>query len=430
MISQIVMPPVSQTTDTVKLLEWKVEEGEEVKKGQPLCEVETDKVTMDIECFRNGTVLKIIAGADTDVEVGSAIAYIGEAGEKLDTAEWEDTETEEAKDGPGTGREKIGTKGQTPVTPLAGKLAEVHKIDINILKGSGAGGKIVRKDVEKALSGEAEAVNATLMVKNLARKWNIDLRNITGRGAHGLITRDDLLAVKERKVSYGSSNNASPVSETVKEQPLSQNQQLVARNLTNSKLTIPHYYITTRIFCDALNVYRESNARLSITVFFIHAAAKALAKFPLVNSIYANDRVMKSRDVNINVAIANGSELYAPLIKNVSEKSLKDLHQELKWLAAKVENNRLEPGDLETGTFTVSNLGMYSVDEFSAIINPPQVGIVAIGSQRKELYVDSESRIEIKSVCNITGSFDHRIINGSYGAGFLQEIKKSIEELH
>ena len=380
MSKEITMPQLAQTTDEVKLIRWLVEEGQDVKRGQALCEVETDKSNMELESFENGSVLKLLAEPGQIIPAGQVIAILGEKNEKI---------------------------------PEDGFIKET---------GSNSKQTFVNEEFK-----------ATAIVKNIAKIKNIDLRLVKGTGPQGIITKDDL----ERFAKEG------PQPELSDEYILSKSQLAVARNLTISKSQIPHYYIKTNIYADPVLIWRENNrisgnsslssnsgesSKISMYAVLVFAAADALKKFPKLNGYFNENKIVLRKKINIGFAVAQGEELFVPVIKNADAKSIFEIDKEIKSLIAKTRSGRFDEGDLSEGTFTISNLGMYDADEFYAIINPPQAGILAVGKIKKTLHVDELEKISIRNEFTVTGSFDHRIVNGKSGAQFLQEFKKTIEE--
>ncbi|MHB1346851.1 MAG: dihydrolipoamide acetyltransferase family protein [Candidatus Humimicrobiaceae bacterium] len=411
MSSEIKMPQLSQTTDEVKITKWLVKEGQEVKRGQALCEVETDKSNMELESFETGSVLKILAESGQTIPAGWVIAIIGEKNEKIPS------------------QKLICNDLKKDIQ----KSAEKTETDPFKSRPAGIKGSDNKKHPDDKIAFINEDFKATTIVRNMAKLKNIDLRTVSGTGPQGIITKDDLeRSYKER--------SAEVISE---EFVLSKNQLLAAVNLTASKSRIPHYYIKTSICADPILRWREKNRnfenpdsasgqkparRISMYSILVFAAAAAAKKFPKINGYFREDRIISHRKINIGFAVAKGEELFVPVIKDADIKSIFEIDKEIKDLIAKTEKQKFDGGDLSEGTFTISNLGMYDVDEFCAIINPPQAGILAVGKIKKMLHVDEQERISIRNEFAVTGSFDHRIINGSYGAQFLQEFKKTIEE--
>jgi pyruvate dehydrogenase E2 component (dihydrolipoamide acetyltransferase) len=413
MAVEIKMPRLSQTTDEVRLLNWLVQEGDRVHKGDSLCEVETDKVTMSVESFGGGIVLKLLAAPDTVVDAGTVIALLGELGEEV-PAGYEISGEREASAGPAQ----------------AERRAETLK----------SGERVTRpgeQDEATPPVGDG-SVRATKLVQNLARRRGIDLTTIRGTGPRGLVTKRDL---EEQAASVqspgapvsGGAAEAAPKAAPGGEIALSAHQRAVARSLSTSKREIPHYYLKTKVMADALKKRREEltgadGGRLSVDSFFVYALARVLAEMPRLNGYFRDNLLVRHRGVHVNVAMAAGEELYAPVVRDADRKSLEEIDRELRRLGAKAKSGKLEPADVAGGSFTVSNLGMYPVEEFVPIINPPQAGIVAVGRMKRELIVEENDAMRVRTVCTVTGSFDHRVVNGAQGAAFLQRLKIQLEE--
>ena len=379
---EITMPKLSQTTEEVRLIRWLVQTGDTINKGDPLCEVENDKTTMEVESFAGGTVLSLSGEPDSMIVAGTVIAVLGEPGKKASDA---------------TAAVRLGPlPAGVNASHLVQNIANKKGIDLSRVKGTGSGGRITKKDLETFLESGMEsplaAASAAAAVEPAA----------TGAAAAG--------------GTY-----------------LSENQKMIGRNLQVSKAKIPHYYLKISILSDSLLSWRQANilpdgSRVSINAILIYAAARALKRFPRLNACFRESQMQLNPEINVGLAVSAGEDLYVPVVRGAGEKGIQEIDQELKWLVAKAQNGRLEPEDLNGGTFTVSNLGMYPVDEFCAIISPPQVAILAFGRIRKEVVVDVQGAIQIRSTCVATGSFDHRIVNGAQGAAFLAEVKKIVEE--
>jgi pyruvate dehydrogenase E2 component (dihydrolipoamide acetyltransferase) len=215
---------------------------------------------------------------------------------------------------------------------------------------------------------------------------------------------------------------------------LTSHQRAVAHNLARSSMEAPHFYLKCSLICDRIASYREKHrdpqgGKLAVDAFFLFAVAKALKALPRLNGYYRNDSFVPRNSVDINIAVSAGEELYAPVLKNVQGRSIEQIDNALRKLAAKTREHRLEGDDMQQGSFTVTNLGMYPVDEFAAIINPPQSGILSIGRMRRELVIGSGDTMQIHTICTMTGSFDHRIVNGTQGGAFMQHIQEILEGL-
>ncbi len=390
MSTEIIMPNLSQTTQEVKLLKWRAKEGQKIEKGDILCEVETDKVVMDVESFAGGTILKFYGEPGSMVEAGSVIAVLGEPGEKV---------LEKTKD--------------------AGK--DGHKVETREDK--------ISKDI-KTLKEVLPEIRATKLVKNIAYKKNIDISNVKGTGPGGTITRKDL----EDHISLHLSKEI--INEKVEEETniyaLSRNQQAVSANLIKSKSDIPHYYLKVQIFADEILKRKQedkaNNKAVSMYSYLIYAASRVLEGFPRLNSYFKDNKIHQFPEINIGLAVAVEDELYVPVVRNANKKEISGIDREVKSLVSKAQNKELEPGDISRGTFTMSNLGMFPVEEFYGIINYPQAVLVAIGRIKKIPYVEEDNSIHIKNAFNITASIDHRIASGAQGAEFLARFKKFLEE--
>ncbi|MCD4670985.1 MAG: 2-oxo acid dehydrogenase subunit E2 [Actinomycetia bacterium] len=389
MAVEIKMPNLSQTTDEVKLLRWMVKDGDSVKKGDILCEVETDKVNMEVESFADGMVLKLNWEPGQQVKTGSVIAILGEKGEITGPPPVSKEENPEKEESP-EGEDK----------------KEDHKIP-----------------------GEASSkVKATKLVQRLADKNNIDLSEVKGTGPRGIITRKDLEDhINNKKGDGGSGKGGSE-----EYWSLTPNQQAVSANIYKSKTSIPHYYLKTEVMADNLLETRnadENVKKISMYSYFIYYCAKALEKFPRLNGYFKDNKIYKNSRINIGFAVAADDELYVPVLKDANKKQLREIDREVKQLAARAQNKKLEPEDISGGTYTITNLGIYPIDEFYGVINYPQAVLLAIGKIGKILKVADDNTMAIRNVFNITGSFDHRIANGAQAASFLTEIKRLLEEV-
>jgi len=419
MAIEVKMPRLSQTTDEVRLVQWLVMEGDRVGKGDPLCQVETDKTTMDVEAFQAGTVLKLCIPQDTVVDAGEVIAFLGELGEQVPEVRVKEIKTEVSSikgvQRPIPGMTVTGVHGETVKT----EIPEGKATREGMKQREAAAKKLPPRQVQ-VIGGKT--VRATPLVQNIAQKKGISLENIQGTGPRGLITKKDL-------EDYLALSGGEP---TQAKGAFSAHQLAVARSLTRSKQEIPHFYLKCRCFADALLAWREKNrlgdgGKVSIDTLIIYVVARALGEFPLINSSFIENRRVLHKGIHVGFAVAAGEELYAPVIRDANSKDAKKIDAEVKKLSSKARSGKLEPRDVSGGTFTVTNLGMYPVDEFCAIINPPQAGILAVGRIGKTLDIDENGGMHIRSVCTITGSFDHRIVNGAQGAAFMQKIKDLME---
>lgn len=390
MAVNITMPQLGQTTDEVKLVEWLVKVGDRVKRGDPLCHVETDKVAMDVESFQGGTVLSFAVAEDSTVQVGETIAVIGEPGEE--------------KQKPRAAVDQVNARfdAGTNATPLVKNIARQRGIDLNRIKGTGPGGLITREDLQKY--------------------------QIPDRAS-------DAAEVSDRKADErGFEPSSAGPAESPSESPYkhSRHQLRVAESMAQSKRKIPHYYLKTTCHADWLLNAREQRTGAdrtspSVDAFFVHAVARALRRHPKLNGFMRGGRHVLSREVHVAVAVAAGEELYAPVIRNADAKEIGEIDRELRVLVAKVQSEAVAPGDLAGATFTVTNLGMLGIDEFFAVITPPQLGVLAVGKLKKTLDIDRTENMRVRTVCALTGSFDHRAVNGAEAARFMDTIKAYLQ---
>jgi pyruvate dehydrogenase E2 component (dihydrolipoamide acetyltransferase) len=432
MATELKMPALSPTMEEGTLAKWFVKEGDEVKSGDILAEIETDKATMEFEAVDEGKIAKILVAEGTDgVKVGQPIAILAGEGEdvseaaapKADTAPVEPpkaaaapapkadatpkaapakapVETPAAPSQPAAPPRAEGDR--VKASPLARRLAEAQGIDLNTLEGSGPGGRVVRADVDAA-AGKAPA----------------------GAPAAALAP-----ALSTHAVLPGPIEQAIP-HEAIK---LSNIRKTIARRLTESKQQIPHIYLTVDIQLDALLKLRgELNAglqsrgvKLSVNDLLIKALAQALIEVPECNVSFAGDQLFKYSRADVSVAVSIPAGLITPIIVGADTKSVSAISTEMKDLAARARDGKLQPQEYQGGTASLSNMGMYGIKQFEAVINPPQGMIMAIGAGEKRPYVINDT-LQIATVMSATGSFDHRAIDGADGAKLMQAFKRLVE---
>ena len=429
MPTELKMPALSPTMEEGTLAKWLVKEGDEVKSGDILAEIETDKATMEFEAVDEGKIAKILVPEGTDgVKVGAPIAILAGEGEdvsaaapKADTAPVEAPKA--AAPAPKPDATPKSAPEQAPVetppqpaaapraegdrvkaSPLARRLAQAQNIDLNVLQGTGPGGRIVRADIDAAVGKAPAAAPAG-----------------TPAAAPLLATHAVLPGVIEQAIPH----------EAIK---LSNIRKTIARRLTESKQQIPHIYLTVDIQLDALLKLRgELNAglesrgvKLSVNDLLIKALAQALIEVPECNVSFAGDQLLKYSRADISVAVSIPAGLITPIIVGADTKSVSAISTEMKDLAGRAKEGKLQPQEYQGGTASLSNMGMYGIKQFEAVINPPQGMIMAIGAGEKRPYVINDS-LQIASVMSATGSFDHRAIDGADGAKLMQAFKRLVE---
>jgi len=431
--------------------------------GDVVCEVETDKATMDYESTQDGTLLKIIVPEGGSAAVGETIGIIGESGEDIENMVKEaESEQSQKKGGEDTSGEKAGEKGEggktekgkeekeqaeqeTPAgakaeekapkakkpaegakappapegkggrvlsSPLARTIAEQEGVDLTALTGSGPEGRIVKKDVERAvkegigMGGKAAGAGAAAAGAGTA-----------GGGSAGAVQAVPGLEEKRVKVS--------------------RKREVIAKRLSESKYSAPHYYLTLTIHMDNLMAARErinservksGVGKVSLNSFILKIAAEAIKRNPRVNSSWEGDEIVTHGTVDIGVAVAQEDGLITPVVKNCGGKGIVQIDGELRDLIGRARENKLAPEEYNGATFSISNLGNYGIEEFTAIINPPGSAILAIGTMKKEPVVDENDEIRIVKAMKVTLSCDHRVLDGAVGAEFLHQYKTMMED--
>ncbi len=410
------MPKLSDTMEEGVIVKWNVKEGDSVSSGDIIAEVETDKATMDVEVFDGGTVLKILAQEGDAIPLGGKIAIIGEKGEDIagliEGGEQKETKTEPAEEKKAPA-EKAGSKKD--FDPLFGDLNGVDK------------------SAKKSVSQEDGRIKASPLARKMAQEEGIDIHKVQGSGPNGRIIKRDIESYDDSASTSVSAPAASaPVSTAVSQDiKISQMRKTIARRLAESKFTSPHYYETIDI--DMRNVVQTraklneiSEVKISFNDFVIKACSVALKQHPAINSSWLDDIIRQHGDIHIAMAVAIDDGLITPVIRNVDQKGLQQIAKESKELAGKARDRKLQPEEWEGSTFSVSNLGMFGIDEFTAIINPPNACILAIGSIRDVPIVDNGEIVPGKQM-KVTLSSDHRIVDGAQAASFLGTLKNLLE---
>ncbi len=425
MAEVIRMPRMSDTMEEGNLVGWLVKVGDTVEPGDVLAEVETDKATMELESYHEG-VLLYIGVKEGAVPVNGILAIIGEEGEDYKQA-LADAQGDNPAGASAPAKEPVAETGTEPVvestspaptkaaapqmvhdpnerlkvSPLAKSMASQSGIDLHTVKGSGDNGRIIKRDIE-ALIGAGGAVAApTSTTKAPAVKAPTTTTYISAGG-------------------------------TSEEIPVSQMRKVIARRLGESKFTSPHFYLTVEINMGKAIASRKSmnevaDTKISFNDIVVKSCAMALQKHPNINSSWLGDKIRINKDINIGVAVAVQDGLMVPVIKQCNYKSLTTINYEVKQLAGKARDKKLQPDEMQGNTFTISNLGMMGIEEFTAIINPPDACILAVGGIiEKPIVVNGE--IKVGRMMKVTLSCDHRIVDGAMGAEFLKTLKGILED--
>ena len=418
----ILMPALSPTMEEGTLAKWLVKEGDRIQSGDLIAEIETDKATMEFEAVDEGIIGKLLVTEGSEgVKVNSPIAIILDDEEDLEVQEKKDLTLQvEPKEQTVISAAPLETKNpltgvaQTSslrifATPLARRLAKENGVDLGSINGSGPHGRIVKNDILN--------INAFSPIANQETLADPVLRTNTVQASGSSV--ENLYADRE-----------------FKEIPLNSMRKTVATRLTEAKQNIPHFYIRKEIKIDELLQVRsrlnahlaERNNKLSINDFIIKSCALALQSVPMANAVWAEDKILQLKPSDIAVAVSVEDGLFTPIIRDADEKSLSNLSKEMKELAEKARSKKLMPSEYQGGSFSISNLGMFEVDDFDAVINPPHGAILAVGRGLKKPIVNDDDTISVANVMSLTLSVDHRVIDGALGADLLQSIAKYLED--
>jgi len=418
------MPKMSDTMTEGVIVSWNKKVGDAVKSGDLLAEVETDKATMELESYEDGTLLYIGVEAGASVAVDGVLAVVGEKGAAYQallngggtSAEKPAQESAPAAEAPasqtGTTAASTDSTERIKASPLAKSLAKEKGIDIAKVPGSGEQGRIVKRDVEN-FSPQAQPAAQTQPAAQPKIETPSQPAATTAPAAKPATAS-----------AFGQ--------ESYDEVNVSQMRKTIARRLAESKFTAPHFYLTMEIHMDkaieARNQLNEfSPVKISFNDLVIKAAALALKKHPKINSSWLGDKIRQNHHVHIGVAVAVEEGLLVPVVRFADNKSISTIAAEVKELGGKAKNKQLQPKDWEGNTFTISNLGMFGIDEFTAIINTPDACILAVGGI-KQTPVVRDGQIVVGNIMKVTLSCDHRVVDGALGAAFLQTLKELLEQ--
>ncbi|HUH96561.1 MAG TPA: dihydrolipoamide acetyltransferase family protein [Anaerolineales bacterium] len=393
MAETITMPKLGFDMAEGTLIRWVRNEGENISKGDVLAEIETDKATVEVESSASGIVRKLLVDQGAVVPIGAPIAIIGSADEQISEPRPQSTQPSpkaEIAPPPAPAPSPAVPAGPVKASPLARKMARDSKVDLSRIQGTGPGGRIVRKDIEGALSGATGPLQPVPALPAVSRA-------------------DEVIQSTRLR-------------------------QAIARRMAESKATVPHFYVSHEYKMDALmalrrqlNEYLPEDEKLSVNDFIVKAAALALREFPNLNASYGGDQVIRHGAINVGVAVALENGLLTVVSRNTDGQALRQISAELRRMAAGAREGKVKTDDIEGSTFSISNLGMYDVENFAAIINPPEAAILAVGAAR-EMPVAEHGEIKIGWRMKATLSVDHRVSDGAEGARFMQALARYLEE--
>ena len=413
MAETISMPKLGFDMAEGLLVRWVKQVGETINKGDVLAEIETDKATVEVESSASGVVLQLIVDQGTMVPVNAPIAIVGQAGEKVSSVEVSGVKSADEKPAAqsaptvDSAPQAVASADSSSIvhgqsstlkaSPLAKKIARDQKVDLSNVKGTGPGGRIVRKDIEAALaSGQPTTDNRPQTIVNRPSSTVI-------------VSHDDKVV------------------------PTTKLRQAIGRRLVESKTTIPHFYVTHEFKMDALmdmrkqvNAYLPDNEKVSVNDFVLKGVALSLRQFPNLNATIKGTEIVQFGHVNVGVAVTVPGGLMTVVVKDTDQKTLRQISGEVKAMAARAREGKVKPEDVDGSTFSTSNLGMYDVEDFIAIINPPEAGILAISSAR-EIPVVENGQVKAGWRMKATISVDHRVSDGAEAAQFMQALAGFLE---
>ncbi len=417
MAETITMPKLGFDMQEGTLVRWVKNEGEAIKKGDVLAEIETDKATVEVESSASGIVRKLLVDQGAIVPIGSAIAIVGAKDEKI--------ELPEGIKGPGENTAPTPAKPETKPS-VAPPLQAAPKTVL-------MAGPALTTTLANPNTGD---VKASPLARRMARDSNVDLTRIQGSGPGGRVVRKDIETVLSNGQSSvaGGQNNAMVVTHDDETVALTKLRQAIARRMTESKTTVPHFYVSYEYKMDAvlalrkeINEFLPENEKISVNDFIVKAVALTLREFPNLNASFAGDKVIRHGAVNVGVAVAVENGLLTVVSKDADQKPLHQISTNLKRMASGARDGKVKPDDIEGSTFSISNLGMYDVENFIAILNPPEAAILAVGSARNVPVVDENGEIKAGSRMKATISVDHRVSDGAEAARFMQALAKYLE---
>jgi pyruvate dehydrogenase E2 component (dihydrolipoyllysine-residue acetyltransferase) len=440
---EIQMPKLSDTMTEGTLVAWKKKKGDKVSAGEVLAEIETDKATMEWESPEDGTLSEIYVEEGGKVNVGDKIAFIGEEGEEAPKEEEAEKarEAKEEKPKAEEEREEEETKPKKEEKPKAEEKPKEPKAEEREEKKAAAPKAEKKPEAEKPApkieKAEEARVKASPVARRIAADLGVDLSSVKGTGPEGRVTETDVRAAAKSKsaVPKPSAPAAVKASEAARIQ-LSGMRKIIAQRLVESLGPIPHFYLNINVDAGPLMEAREElksagegaePAKITVNDFVLKAAVMAAIKVPRVNASFDGDAFVQYADVDLGIAVAIEDGLLTPVVRAAQNKSLREISELAKDLAHRARNKRMKPEEFQGGTFTVSNLGGMGIDSFSAVINPPQGFILAVGKITKVPVVDGRDQIVVGHRMSITMSCDHRVIDGALGAEYLKELRHLLE---
>ena len=464
---ELKMPALSPTMEEGTLARWLVKVGDTISSGDIMAEIETDKATMEFEAVDEGVLAAILVEDGTEnVAVGTVIAMLAEEGEDVDSVgapsgDSKPAAKEEPAPAPAPTAAPAASSDSDPkASPVAKRIAANEGVDLSSIEGTGPKGRIVKADVEAASGGtggvparSGDRVIASPLAKKLAGEQDIDLKDVSGSGPGGRIIKADIDSYEPSAAPAPAATESAPAKAEApakaapapakpandydapfEEQKLNNVRKVIAKRLTEAKQQIPHIYLTVDVRLDPLLKLRgelnksleADGVKLSVNDLIIKALARALQREPQCNVSFQGDVMHQYSRQDISVAVAAPTGLITPIIRDAGRKGLAEISTEMKELAGKARDGKLQPHEYQGGTASLSNLGMFGTKQFDAVINPPQGMILAVGAGEQRPYV-VDGALSVATVMSVTGSFDHRAIDGVDGAKLLDQFRSLIE---
>ncbi len=450
MATIIEMPKLSDTMSVGTVVKWHKQKGEKVSEGDVLAEIETDKATMELENFENGVLLKVFVEEGVEVAIGSALAAVGEEGEVIEDIEAPDPAVEDQAHPTNTEEKATGDGGESTTLEESPPPAHKHK-EYEPPNLDGEEERTSGREAKEQSEESVERILASPLAKKIAREKEIDLSLVKGSGPRGRVTKKDVLSHEDiqglpekalhsdhavRPVEVQSSGQL--VDQTV---PVSKMRSIIARRLHESKSTIPHFYLQKEIDSQPLRLAREAiNERLAqrcspeekplkltLNDLILKACAETIKWVPEINTSWENDRIRYHGNVHLAFGVAVDDGLVTPVVRNAESLDLTSLSLEAKSLIGKARSKKLTPDEMTGSTFTVTNLGMFGIDFFSGIINPPNAAILSVGACLNKPVLDSNGNLQAGERMTLGLSCDHRLVDGAAGAVFLKRLGEILE---
>lgn len=407
-MTEVIMPKMGDGMEEGTLLEWLRKDGDTVKSGEIIGTIQTDKATLELEAPGTGKLTGFLIQGGETVPVGKPIALILKDGESA----------------------PAGWGGASAPAPDAKAEVQPEAPKTDAPKAEAPKAEAAQPETPKVEVRQGR-VKASPLAKRVAKEMGVDLASVTGSGPGGRIVEKDVRSAKPAAAAPLAATVSAPAAEDTKVS-LNRLRQITAQRTTQSKQQVPHFYVTVEVDVEAIMALRaqfeaEGAGKLTVNDFIVKACAQALREMPIVNSRYEGDHLIQHGAVNIGMAVALDEGLTVPVIENADKLSLRQIGAAARDLAGRARENKLQLNELSGSTFSISNMGMLNVDVFAAIINTPNAAILAVGTARKQVVVGDNDTLEIRQRMNITGSFDHRVVDGAVGAKFVNVVRDYLE---